>query len=100
MVSITFSLDDKLFSIIERFSWVNWSKVGREKLRKRRIFEEFIKTGELSAKDQEFCDKIGWDPLDELKLREEYVEKLKAVAKKPAGKPMTIEEFNRWCDSL
>jgi len=27
---------------------------------KRAIFEEFIKTGQLSAEDQEFCDRIDW----------------------------------------
>jgi hypothetical protein len=100
MVSITFSLDDRTFSRIARFSWINWSEVVREKLNKRRIFEEFLRSGELSAEDQEFCDRIAWYPIDELELREEYVEKLKASAKKPAGKSMTIEEFNKWCDSL
>ena len=70
------------------------------RLMKRDIFEQFIETGELSAEDQEFCDRIDWYPVDELPLREEYVKKLKALSKKPAGKPMTIEEFNKWCDSL
>ena len=28
------------------------------RLMKHDIFEEFIKTGELSAEDQEFCDRI------------------------------------------
>ena len=70
------------------------------RLMKRTIFEEFVETGQLSAEDQEFCDRIDWYPVDELPLREEYVKKLKALSKKPAGKPMTIEEFNKWCDSL
>ncbi|MBA5942522.1 MAG: hypothetical protein H0M93_04270 [Methanophagales archaeon] len=43
------------------------------------IFEEFIETGELSADDQEFCDKIDWYPVDELPLKEEYVKKLKQI---------------------
>jgi len=30
------------------------------RLMKRAIFEEFIKTGQLSAEDQEFCDRIDW----------------------------------------
>ncbi|MBA5942461.1 MAG: hypothetical protein H0M93_03955 [Methanophagales archaeon] len=46
---------------------------------KRDIFEEFIETGELSADDQEFCDKIDWYPVDELPLKEEYVKKLKQM---------------------
>lgn len=49
------------------------------RLMKRDIFEEFIETGELSADDQEFCDKIDWYPVDELPLKEEYVKKLKQM---------------------
>ncbi|MBN2251799.1 MAG: hypothetical protein JW724_06980 [Candidatus Altiarchaeota archaeon] len=100
MASITFPLDDKTFALIKRFSWVNWSEVVREKLNKRRIFEDFIRTGDLSDEDQEFCDSIGWYPIDELHLKEEYAGKMKASSGKPAGKPMTLEEFNKWCDSL
>ncbi len=100
MVSITFPLEDKLFSLIGRFSWVNWSEVTREKLNKKRIFEEFIKTGNLSDKDQEFCDSIDWYPVDELPLKEEFVKKLKRSSKEPAGKAMTPEEFKKWCDKL
>ena len=58
---------------MEHFSWVNWSEVNREELNKKRIFEEFIKTGTLSTEDQEFCDKIDWYPVDELELKEEYI---------------------------
>jgi len=93
VVSITFSLDDRVFSIIKHIPWVSWSEVGREELRKRKIFEGFIKTGELSAKDQEFCDRIDWYPVDELPLREEYVEKLKKIEKGPHI-PMTLEELD------
>ncbi|MBA3064830.1 hypothetical protein FP803_05310, partial [Candidatus Woesearchaeota archaeon] len=77
MVSVTISLDDELKAKVERFLWVNWSEVGREEALKKEIFERFIKTGTLSDADQEFCDKIGWYPIDELELKEEYIEKLK-----------------------
>jgi len=100
MVSVTISLDDELKAKVERFLWVNWSEVGREEALKKEIFERFIKTGTLSDADQEFCDKIGWYPIDELELKEEYIEKLKESIKKPTGKSMTVEEFNKWCDSL
>jgi len=100
MVSVTISLDDELKAKVERFLWVNWSEVGREEALRKEIFERFIKTGTLSDADQEFCDKVGWYPIDELELKEEYIEKLKKSIKKPAGKPMTVEEFNKWCDSL
>jgi len=100
MVSITVTLDDELKAKVRRLSWVNWSEVAREEANKKRIFEEFIRTGTLSKDDQEFCNEINWDPIDELELKEDYVKKLKESVKKPAGKPMTVEEFNKWCSSL
>jgi hypothetical protein len=67
---------------------------------KQSIFERFIKSGELSEEDQEFCEQIDWYPIDELEVREEYAEKLKSRLKEPVGKPITIKEFNKLCDSL
>jgi hypothetical protein len=63
------------------------------RLMKRDIFEQFIKSGELSAEDQEFCDSIDWYPVDELPLREEYVKKLKQIEKGPHSR-MTLEELD------
>jgi hypothetical protein len=63
------------------------------RLMKRDIFDVFIKTGELSAEDQEFCDRIDWYPVDELHLREEYVKKLKQIEKGPHSR-MTLEELD------
>lgn len=100
MVSITITLEDELKAKVDKLSWVNWSEVGREDAMKKSIFEKFIKTGALSGEDQEFCDSINWDPIDELKVREEYVEKIKGIVKGPHSKPKTLEEFNKWCDSL
>ena len=100
MVSITFPLDDKVFSVMARFPWVNWSSVSKEGLTRKRIFNEFIKTGELSEEDEEFCERTGWDPLDEMKVRGEFIRELKEAEDEPMGKAMTLEEFNEWCDEL
>ena len=100
MVSVTISLNDELKAKVERFLWVNWSEVGREEALKKGIFEKFIKTGTLSDADQEFCDKIDWYPIDELPLKEEFVKELEKARNEPMGKPMTLEEFNKWCDSI
>ena len=64
------------------------------KLMKQSIFERFIKTGELSEEDQEFCDSINWYPIDELEVREEYAEKLKAISK-GEHLPMTVEKLDK-----
>ena len=100
MASITLSLPDKFKAALKHFSWVNWSEIGREETMRKGIFDRFIKTGTLSEEDQEFCDSIDWYPVDELELKEEFIEELKKARKEPSGKAMTIEEFNRWCEEL
>ncbi len=83
MASLTFVLDKQLKSDMEHFSWVNWSEVNREELNKKRIFEEFIRTGKLSKEDEKFCERISWYPIDEMEVKEEYIEKLKKIMKGP-----------------
>ena len=100
MASLTFVLDKQLKSDIEHFSWVNWSELNREELNKKRIFEEFIRTGTLSKEDQEFCDKIDWYPVDLLEVKEEYIKKLKKIEKGPHSKVMSPEELDKWFDEL
>ncbi len=100
MAGITLQLETELKSEIEHFSWVNWSEIARGEVLKKEIFERFIKTGTLSDDDQKFCDKIDWYPVDELPLRKEFIEELKKAEKKPSGKAMTKEEFDKWCEEL
>ena len=59
---------------------------------KKDIFERFI-AGKLSKEDEKFCERTGWDPLDDLEVREEYIEKLKRIEKGPHV-PMTLEELD------
>ncbi len=67
---------------------------------KKRIFEKFIKTGTLSEADQSFCDSIGWYPVDELPLKEEFVKELKDTRKKSSGKSMIAKDFDKLCKKL
>jgi len=69
------------------------------RLIKQDIFEKFIKTGTLSDDNQEFCDKIGWYPIDELPMKKSFIKELKEARNEPS-EPMTIEEFNNWCESI
>ena len=100
MVSVSIAVEESFKERVESFAWVTWSEVAREEAIKKEIFEKFIKGAELSKEDEQFCENTGWDPLDEMEVREEYIEKLKKLEKEPDGKPMTVEEFNKWCDSL
>ncbi|MEK6816597.1 MAG: hypothetical protein AABY09_03215 [Nanoarchaeota archaeon] len=83
MVSITVALEESTKAKMDGFLWINWSEVGAEQLMRRDIFEKFIKGIGLSEEDETFCERTGWDPLDEMELREEYIEKLKKLEKGP-----------------
>jgi len=100
MVSLIIPIEDKFKERLDFFPWVNWSEVAREESNKRRLFEEFIKHRKLSKEDEKFCEDIDWYPVDELPLKEEFVKKLEKARNEPMGKPMTLEEFNKWCDSI
>ena len=86
MASISFPVDDNEFSLLNRYSWVNWSESAREKLNKRRIFEEYIKTRKLSPKDEEFCEAMDWHPVDELQYKKSFIEKSLKAKKEKAVK--------------
>jgi|SRR3989344_3548332 len=94
MVSITLSIEEELKKKMEHFSWVNWSELAREKALKKEIFEEFIKTGTLSEESQKFCDEIDWYPIDELEIKEEYIEKLKKIERGPHTK-INLEQLDK-----
>ncbi|MBN1157685.1 hypothetical protein JXA85_08765 [Candidatus Woesearchaeota archaeon] len=40
MASVTFATDSELKARLEKFSWVNWSEVGREAFLKKSRLEE------------------------------------------------------------
>ena len=77
MASINTSVDESFKMRTQTFPWVNWSEAAREELNKRRIFEEFKKTRQVSKEDQEFCESIDWHPVDEMPMKPEFIEELK-----------------------
>ncbi|MBU0757641.1 MAG: hypothetical protein KKF44_06230 [Nanoarchaeota archaeon] len=94
MVSVIAPLESGLKQRLDKFPWVNWSEVARFEVNKRRIFEEYLKSRKLSQEDQDFCDEIDWHPVDELELKEEFVEKLKKLAQKPHVK-MDLKKLDK-----
>ena len=40
------------------------------------MFEKYLKNGELSDDDWEFCERVDWHPVDELLLRDGVIERL------------------------
>ncbi len=101
MACITVPLKESFKERITVFPWVNWSEVGREEALKRGIFEKYLKTRKLSKEEEQFCENIDWHPVDELPMKEEYIEKLKRISKEPSlGKAMSPEELKKWLEEL
>lgn len=93
MATITIPIPDELYKEMEHFSWVKWSEVARNSLRKRIIFEKYLKSGKISDEDVEFCNKIDWHPVDEFPLREEFAQKLKDLKKETRLRVKDVSEI-------
>lgn len=93
MPSLIVSMEEKLKSKMDHFSWVNWSEVAREEALKREIFEEYIRTGKISDEAWKFCDKIDWHPVDWLPLKKEFIKKLKSIKKERPIKLRLVSEI-------
>jgi hypothetical protein len=91
MSTITLPVPDDLYKRMEHFSWVKWSEVARISIRKREIFERYLRSGEISDENAEFCDKMDWHPVDELPLREDYVKKLEDLKKET---PLNVKDIS------
>ena len=64
------------------------------RLMKRDISERYKMTGKVTDEDREFCEKIDWHPVDELPLKEEFVESLKETVKGSHSR-MTLDELDK-----
>ena len=95
MASLTLSVSDEFKNEIKEFIWVNWSEIAREESLKRLIFENYMRTKNLTDEEWEFCEKIDWHPVDELPLKEEFVEKLKKIKKEKGIKFKSISDLRK-----
>lgn len=94
MVSVTLPVSNTMKICLNELHWVNWSELSREEIRKKEIFEKYMKTHKISKENQEFCENIDWHPVDELPLREEFIEEMKKREKEPHHK-MTLEKLDK-----
>ena len=101
MGTITLSVPDKLKEEMDKTDWVNWSSIAR-----RAFFEALkdIKELELKKKIREISE-IGEE--DTREVKESVVKEVIASVEKTSGelksgkiKPMALEEFNKWCESI
>lgn len=93
MTSITLAVSEEFKKDLKSFSWVNWSEVAREEALKKLIFENYIKTGKLNDEDWEFCEKIDWHPVDELPLKQEFIDKIKNARNEKSLKLKSVSEI-------
>jgi len=92
MASITLSVSEELKNELKKLAWVNWSEIAREETLKKLIFENYVETGKLSDEEWRFCQKIDWHPVDELPLREKFVEKIKKAKKEKSIKLKSVSD--------
>ena len=95
MTSLTMPISEEFKEEIKQFLWVNWSEVAREEAIKKIIFENYIKTGDITDEEWEFCEKIDWHPVDELPLKEEFKKELQKRKKGPFLKFKSVNEIFR-----
>ncbi|MCD4845058.1 MAG: hypothetical protein K8R25_11295 [Methanosarcinales archaeon] len=93
MVNVVLTIPEHVKNEIDHFPWVNGSEVAREEVLKKEIFEKYLKTGRLTDEDWELCEKIDWHPVDELPLKDEFIERLKSAEKGRFIKLNSIEEL-------
>ena len=55
--------------------------------------EKYLKTGELSDEDWQFCDRIDWHPVDDLPLKEEFIDRLKKADEGKFIKVSSIDDI-------
>jgi len=101
MATVTVSVPDGLKDKMGRADWINWSSVARkafvETLRDVKELELKKKVREISEIDDDDTREIKEGIVRDV-IRS--VEKTAKELKSGKRKAMTLEEFNKWCDSL
>ena len=93
MASVTLSVTDQFKEQLKHFQWVNWSEIAKEETRKKIIYEKYMQTRKVSDEDWKFCEEMDWHPVDELPLKEEFVEKLKKIRKEKSNKVSSVSDI-------
>ena len=101
MAEVVVKIPEKLKERMSKLSWIDWSSIAVKAISERL---EDIEEWELKKKVAEISE-IPEDDDREVKasLAEAVVSSTERVLKELKSgkrKPMTLEEFNEWCDEL
>ncbi len=66
-----------------------------EELKKKIIFESYLKTGTLSDEEWKFCENADWHPVDELPLKEKFIKQLEPRKKEKFIKFKSVDDIFR-----
>ncbi|WP_321418573.1 hypothetical protein [uncultured Methanomethylovorans sp.] len=95
MSTLTIPIDDELYDKVQNLSWIRWSKVVQDGIRKRKILETYIREKSISEDDAAFCETIDWHPVDELLIKQEVIAKLKKSDKRSAVAVKDVSDIFR-----
>jgi hypothetical protein len=95
MATLTIPVDDEFYQKIQELSWIRWSRVVQEGIRKRKILEIYIRNNTISESDASFCESIDWHPVDELPVKEKVIDKIKSEDKSSRVKVNDVADIFR-----
>ncbi len=93
MTSVTLAVPEEVKNKLKEFTWVNWSEIAREETMKKIIFENYMKTGNITDEEWKFCEKIDWHPVDELPLRGDFKKEMERRRKEKSIRLRSIAEL-------
>jgi len=93
MASLTLSVTEEMRNQLKTFLWVNWSEIAREEAIKKLIFENYIKTGDLTNEEWAFCEKIDWHPVDELPPKDDFKKEMERRKKEKSIKFNSVSDL-------
>ena len=95
MSTLTIPIDDELYNRIQGMSWVRWSRVVQDGIKKRKILETYIRDKKISEEDASFCESIDWHPADELPIKQELIDEIKSIEKESLTPVKNISDIFR-----
>lgn len=101
MGTITLSVPDELKTKMDKIDWINWSSIARhafsgtlndiKELELKKMVAEISGIGEDDTRQVK--ESVAKDIV-------ESIEKTSKGLKSGKKKPMTLDEFNEWCDKI